>query len=861
MFQDLAKRSPDETMSKETFLQYFALPGILGERLFAVFDKKKDGVIHFDEFVSGLARYNRGDLQEKIEMLFEMYDMDGKQQVNPEELSLILYSVITPTTSLFYSATENERGLLQDKDTNRITHVSKVTQQTVEKMVKEAFEFCDENKDGLLSQEQFTNWVRHNPGALQLLETVFAKHIWSGWETPESKPLRALSNKTSIPHTIQESGTVGSMINGGDGAFRSRHPSHVSEGDLPAMLNLADAPLADDNDEKKELQRIEAISSASNLLRNRSANGLSAFGDEMKSMAIDVPTREIPTHFQALYDKLTQIYLDEGDEHDIYYCSGCKSKYYTSIHVEEAVDKENMDGLNTYDQFVLFKKQSFVGHGSGSNQNHSPRSRHRVKLAFCPQCGNPLKKKTAKSMALQVAAMNQISNLEIAAKSLPSTSSSNLKRMVQRGTLWKIGSKLKNFIARYYVIREKFLYTFKREHDQFPINVMFIAGWFIASIDDNHREKGWYGVELMSPNSEGQSEEESASQRRAKLGGKILYAKSDSERDEWVRCLQIAARTISIRRHYQIGKTLGKGHFSVVHLGTHRETKKQCAVKIVEKSRIDAREKMSLRNEIAMMRLVDHPCIIRMLEVFEDQKCIYMVMQLAEFGDFFARWKSKKLFEEDVASKIIWKLLDATQYLHALGIVHRDLKPENILCLDEHDDTKIVISDFGLSKFAAPHTEMTMPCGTLAYVAPEVLAMKGYGRKVDLWSLGCIMHLLLRGVLPFDGHTKEEVVEKTLNKKLNLTHPKWAKVSDDAKDLIAKLLVKDPEKRITLEGALKHRWFDKLKTTMNKENDLGLHEEITPVLQAVMSADKDHEDHEAESPPPPTDSASDHECL
>merc|ERR1712137_1439930 len=90
----------------------------------------------------------------------------------------------------------------------------------------------------------------------------------------------------------------------------------------------------------------------------------------------------------------------------------------------------------------------------------------------------------------------------------------------------------------------------------------------------------------------------------------------------------------------------------------------------------------------------------------------------------------------------------------------------------------------------------------------------------------------------------------TLNKKLNLTHPKWAKVSDDAKDLIAKLLVKDPEKRITLEGALKHRWFDKLKTTMNKENDLGLHEEITPIIQGLMSRDR-----EDGSPPPPDTNA------
>merc|ERR1719229_2230363 len=133
-----------------------------------------------------------------------------------------------------------------------------------------------------------------------------------------------------------------------------------------------------------------------------------------------------------------------------------------------------------------------------------------------------LSKKTATSLSLP----RSLVSLSTAAITLPSTSTSNLKSVQQRGTLWKIGSKLKNFIARYYVIREKFLYTFKRENDEFPINVMFIAGWFISAVDDHHAEKGWYGVELMPPNSEGLDEEESASARRAKLGGKVLYAKS-----------------------------------------------------------------------------------------------------------------------------------------------------------------------------------------------------------------------------------------------------------------------------------------------------------------------------------------------
>lgn len=215
------------------------------------------------------------------------------------------------------------------------------------------------------------------------------------------------------------------------------------------------------------------------------------------------------------------------------------------------------------------------------------------------------------------------------------------------------------------------------------------------------------------------------------------------------------------------------------------------------------------------MKIVKHPAIINMVDVFEDKRCIYLVMPLVEFGDFFERWSKRKTFPENMARKIVWKLLDAVAYLHGLGIVHRDLKPENILCLSETDDTAIVISDFGLSKFAAPHEEMTMPCGTLAYVAPEVLAMKGYDRKVDLWSIGCIMHLLLRGVLPFDGHTRDQVIERTLQKPLNLSNPAWAKISNEGKELLRALLQKNPGERCGVREAMEMPWFDPVRQEMS----------------------------------------------
>ena len=345
---------------------------------------------------------------------------------------------------------------------------------------------------------------------------------------------------------------------------------------------------------------------------------------------IDQPTQSMPAHFSQLYEKLTQIYLDEGEEHFVFICDDCEFKYYTSIHVEEPLNETNKE-LNSYNQFVVFNKKAF------STDKHKDNITGDIRMKYCPQCGMKLTKKPATSVS-------QIMDLSTAANVLPSVNNTTLNEIGRKGTLYKIGSKFKSFISRYYVIKEKFLYTFKKQNDQFPINVVFIAGWYIQSIDDDHINKGWYGVKLQPPTVD-DGDKNGGKKKRKGQEGKILYSKSKKDRDEWVKALQIAAATISIKQHYTIGKTLGKGHFSVVHLGIHRETKDECAIKIVEKSRIDAREKMSLRNEIAMMRLVNHPCIIRMLDVYEDKKCIYMVMQLAPFGDFFNRWKKRKIFD------------------------------------------------------------------------------------------------------------------------------------------------------------------------------------------------------------------------
>jgi len=219
-------------------------------------------------------------------------------------------------------------------------------------------------------------------------------------------------------------------------------------------------------------------------------------------------------------------------------------------------------------------------------------------------------------------------------------------------------------------------------------------------------------------------------------------------------------QVVPIEDDYVIGKELGRGRFSIVCECVHKMTGIHCAVKIIDKTTIEPEEKSLLRTEIAVLKLVNHPNIIRMEGLYESKSYIYIVMEMLKGGELFERIVGRPRFSELEAAQLIKPLLESVAYLHDLGIVHRDLKPENILCGEELDDLKI--ADFGLSKMILPKEKMDAACGTLSYVAPEVLTMQGYGKEADLWSVGVIMFLLLCGKLPFDGDDHNEIIRSTI---------------------------------------------------------------------------------------------------
>jgi calcium/calmodulin-dependent protein kinase I len=257
---------------------------------------------------------------------------------------------------------------------------------------------------------------------------------------------------------------------------------------------------------------------------------------------------------------------------------------------------------------------------------------------------------------------------------------------------------------------------------------------------------------------------------------------------------------------YVLGEEIGRGSFSVVRKGKHKESSKLFAIKCIQKKFIKLH---LLEREIKIMKKLKHPHILPLIDVFETKDYIYLVLELVTGGELFDKIVERGNYTEKDASDIVRQILEAVQYLHSQGVVHRDLKPENLLCAEvgKEKETRIhiYVADFGLSRVFQDREQLNTYCGSPEYVAPEVLACVPYEKAVDLWSVGVITYILLTGFLPFYDKNHSVLFEKIQNVDYN-----WddcPEVSPAAKHFIQHLLVKDPKKRYTAEAALNHPWL------------------------------------------------------
>ncbi|XP_040994577.1 calcium-dependent protein kinase 8-like [Juglans microcarpa x Juglans regia] len=271
-----------------------------------------------------------------------------------------------------------------------------------------------------------------------------------------------------------------------------------------------------------------------------------------------------------------------------------------------------------------------------------------------------------------------------------------------------------------------------------------------------------------------------------------------------------------ISAHYELGRELGRGEFGVTYLSTDVSTGEELACKSISKKKLrTAVDIEDVRREVEIMKhLPKHPNIVTLKDTFEDDQAVHIVMELCEGGELFDRIVARGHYTERAAAGVMRTIVEVVQMCHKQGVMHRDLKPENFLFANKKEASPLKTIDFGLSVFFRPGERFNEIVGSPYYMAPEVLK-RNYGPEIDVWSAGVILYILLCGVPPFWAETEQGVAQAIIRSVIDFKRDPWPKVSDNAKDLVKKMLDPDPKRRLTAQEVLDHPWIQNAKKAPN----------------------------------------------
>eukprot|EP00177_Eucheuma_denticulatum_P001643 GFKZ01002960.1.p1 GENE.GFKZ01002960.1~~GFKZ01002960.1.p1 ORF type:complete len:438 (-),score=66.65 GFKZ01002960.1:2062-3375(-) len=319
------------------------------------------------------------------------------------------------------------------------------------------------------------------------------------------------------------------------------------------------------------------------------------------------------------------------------------------------------------------------------------------------------------------------------------------------------------------------------------------------------------------------------------------FAHDQDSYQQWVAALRSSSSS-RVDDFYKLGTVLGEGAFAKVRMAIDKQTGQKTAVKIIEKHGHDPREMEYLSREMDIMKSVSHPNVVNTIDMFDSPGALHIVLEYMAGGELFDIIADAGSFTEQKAAQVTRDLIKGVQYLHMHDIVHRDLKPENVLCVTKSWPLEVKIADFGLADFSRDGVIDTTTAagmiGTPGYVAPEVVNKVKYGPAVDMWAVGVLLYIMLSGKMPFYGKNDRACLEMIAKGRYSMPLREWSQISEDAKSLVRGLLQLDPNKRLTANAALHHKWLadPNAQSSSPINNDLsGIHSSRRKFRKAVMA--------------------------
>jgi len=314
---------------------------------------------------------------------------------------------------------------------------------------------------------------------------------------------------------------------------------------------------------------------------------------------------------------------------------------------------------------------------------------------------------------------------------------------------------------------------------------------------ENEKSKRFYGFELVGYK-----------------GSFRFYTEEIAQYTQWIEVLKCVCILQNISHEYTFGSLIGKGDSAKVHSARRKIDDTKFAIKSIKKRILakNLRRLNFLNREINIMRSLDHPYIVRLYEVYENEIYIHLVCEYLSGGELFSLLQTKVKFSESVSMQVMKCLLEALSYIHSKGIIHRDIKPENLILVNPKNNYTIKIADLGLAIVSGPIGKERSKCGSPGYVAPEILNNVPYDSKADIFSAGIILYIMLTGNAPFRGVSFKEILARNTVGFVSFPFDLWENVNPLAKDLAQKMTTLNPEKRPNALDCLKHELFMNSRT-------------------------------------------------
>ena len=781
-------------LSKVVFNSYYNLPGIIGDRLFKVFDTNYNNCIELIEFVDGMKTLFFEDYEKNSKFIFDFYDFDQDGKINQEDIRVVL-SYITLT----YSDQNSEKKIA---DTNKISYKNRLSSQ--EELVDILNTcFTDKHiKDSKIDYNDFRYIIENINSDIYLMIFLFLL---------EKKPF---SNKNLESYEYHSRGNS-----------RKNSPSKGKSQKL-----LASPTKSANFSPYRRFQRHSSsinIEKHSNSILNTEITNTGTISPSKMDVYLSPVLCKVPRkkNTQNLKSKGIIQLQPLGDE-DKQIFSGFKNSQKNQNEkvdidlkrVDELTNVRKRENLHIRDSDSplkpAFKQSKKIGGKTVKNEKKINDNN----IEFIDNDDDEEKEKKDEDEDDNDKDSSSDSSFDDA-EELEKENEVNYQ-----GKLYKLVKD--KFKELWFKLIYKDLYYYKNKNEKIHRGMHNLSGLFLKAEglqDIKDRKMYCFSISFPSKN-------------------RVYYCDNETDYNNWIAALKIATGYTNLLDIYDIKQKLGKGKFGLVKLGINKETQQKVAVKIMNKNNMDSSDLELVRTEIEILKICQHPYIIKLYDIFENIDYIYIIMEFCSGGDLFSFIKKRNfMLKEEKVVVIMYKLCKAVYYVHSYGIAHRDIKPENVLLTSESEDADIRLLDFGLSKIVGPNQKCTEPYGTLTYCAPEIILDKPYLKTVDSWSLGVMTYLMLSGSLPFSGKDEHEIAKNVVYSKVNFEKkPIWKEISNEAKDFITKLLEKDLKKRIEMKEALEHPWFKKFhlqneinenNTTVNKsfkkansiQNDFGIY--------------------------------------